>query len=139
MTQPSSRAPFVIAGLVAAVPLLVLAAAAPGGDQWRTLEYPRHITLLALALGIWVSFARVRPTASIVLAGTVVITLVWELVTEYHGLANFGRTDLFGSELNVLVDSSIGTVAPWLVGTLYAVLALLSIGRARVPKATLRE
>jgi hypothetical protein len=127
----SSRAPFIVAGVLAAVPLLVLAAAAPGGGDWRWLEYPRHITLIAIALGIAVAFAKNRPTALIVLAGTVAITLAWELIGEHRGLAKFGRTDLFRSELGLLVDLSVGRAAPWLVGVAYGALAYLSIARSR--------
>jgi hypothetical protein len=127
----SSRAPFVIAGVLAALPLLVLAAAAPGGGDWRWLEYPRHITLIAIALGIAVAFAKNRPTALIVLAGTVAITLAWELIGEHRGLAKLNRTDLFRSELGLLVDLSVGRVAPWLVGVAYGALAYLSIARSR--------
>ncbi|HEY5921051.1 MAG TPA: hypothetical protein VIV11_05240 [Kofleriaceae bacterium] len=125
-----SRAPFVVAGLIAAVPLLVLAAAAAGGGDWVWLEYPRHITMLAIALGIAVSFAKARPTALVVLAGTVVIALLWEVIGEYRGLAKFGRTDLLRSELDLLVKLSVARAAPWLVGGAYAVLAYLAIGRS---------
>ena len=128
---PSSRAPFVVAALLAAVPLLVLAAAAPGGGKWVWLEYPRHMTMFAIMLGIACCFAKVRPTALMVLAGTVVIAMLWDLVGEYRGLAKFGRTDLFRSELGLLVKLSVGRAAPWVVGGAYAVLAYLAIGRSR--------
>jgi len=127
----ASRAPYVIAALAAAVPLLVLGAAAPGGGDWRWLEYPRHMTLIAIALGLAVCFAKVRPTALIVLAGTVGITLAWELIAEHRGLAKFGRTDLFRSELNLLIDLAVGRAAPWLVGFAYAAIAYLAIDRSR--------
>ena len=124
------RAPFLFAAVVAAIPLLLLGAAAPGGGDWRWLEYPRHMTLVAAALGIAVCFAKARPTAIVVLAGTVAITLVYELLAEHRGLAKFGRTDLFRSELGLLVDLSVGRAAPWLLGAAYSVLAFLAIDRS---------
>jgi len=136
---PASRGPFVVAALIAVVPLLVLAAAAPGGADWRWLEYPRHVTIIAIGLGIWMCFAKARPTALIALAGTVAITLLWELLGEYRGLAKFGRTDLFGSELNLLVDLSVASAAPWLLGGAYTVLAVLAIGRSRDARANRRR
>lgn len=133
------RAAFVVVGLIAAIPLLVLAAAAPGGGDWRWLEYPRHITLIAVALGICVGFAKARPTALLVLAGTVAITLGWELIGEHRGLAQLGRTDLFRSELGLLVDLSVGRAAPWLVGFAYGALAFLAIDRSSDPSVNRRR
>ncbi|MBL0220153.1 MAG: hypothetical protein IPQ07_40575 [Myxococcales bacterium] len=49
---PASTAPFLIAGLCAAIPLLFLSAAAPGGEAWKWLEYPRPITVIACALAL---------------------------------------------------------------------------------------
>lgn len=121
---------FVVAGVIAAAPLFLLAAAAPGGRDWVWLEYPRHITFVAAVLGMAACFARARPAALVVLAGTVVFALAWELLGEYRGLASIGRTDLFASELDLLVKESAGRVAPWLVGGLYSVLALLAITRS---------
>jgi hypothetical protein len=139
LMQRSSRAPFVVAALIGALPLLVLATAAPGGGDWRWLEYPRHITLIAAVLGLVVCSAKTRATAIVVLAGTVAITLAWELIGEYRGLAKFGRTDLFGKELGLLVDVSVVRAAPWLAGVSYTLIAYLSIARSRDLQANLRR
>jgi hypothetical protein len=128
-----SRAPFIVVAVIALLPLLVLGAAAPGGGDWRWLEYPRYITMIAFSLGIGLCFARHPPTALLVLAGTVAITLGWELIGEHRGLSKLGRTDMFRSELGLLVDLSVGRVAPWLVGFAYGALAYLSISRSRDP------
>ena len=127
----TARWPFVAAAAIAAVPLFVLGYAAPGGNDWVMLEYPRHITFFAIALGIAVCFARKRPTALIVLAGTASIALAWEMIGEYRGLVRHGRTDLFSSEIDLLVKLSVGRAAPWLMGGVYAVLAYLAIARAK--------
>src|SRR5687767_13680380 len=127
----NARWPYVVAGLIAAVPLFVLGKAAPGGNDWVMLEYPARMTFFAIAFGIAVCFARKRPTALIVLAGTVTLALAWEMIGEYRGLMRHGRTDLFSSEIDLLVKLSVGRAAPWLLGGLYAVLAYLAIARAK--------
>ena len=138
-SQPvKNRGAFVAVALIAAVPLLVLAAAAPGGSDWRTLEYPRHITLLAVALGTWACFGRTWQRALLTLAATVVIALVWEVIEEYSGLSKFGRTDLLSSEMKLLVDLSVARAAPWVVGGAYAILAWLACARSRDPLVSRR-
>jgi hypothetical protein len=127
MAYPGS---FVVAGLVAAAPLLALAAAAAGGGDWVWLEYPRHITVIAAVLGMAACFARDRYKAPLVLVGTLGFAFAWELVGEYRGLAKFGRTDLLSSEMDLLIKLSIARAAPWLVGIAYSVLALLCITRS---------
>lgn len=126
-----NQAPFVLAAMIAAVPLLVLAAAAPGGHDWVWLEYPKGITFVAFALGFAVCFARSRQLAPFVLVGTVAYALGSELIGEYVGLAKFGKTELLGQELGLLVDLSIARAAPWLMGGLFTIVAWLAIGRGR--------
>lgn len=127
-----SRGPYIIAGAVAGVPLLILGAAAPGGHSWVWLEYPRHVTFVAVALGLACCFARKRQLALLVPFATAAVAFAWDLLDEYRALSRFGRTDLFGGEMNITIDETIARVAPWLMGGLYGVLAFLAIGR---PKA----
>ena len=130
---------YVLAAVIAVVPLFILAAAAPGGGDWRWLEYPRYMTFFAAAFGIAACFAKSRQIAFLVLAGTVVIALAWEMIGEYVGLSKFGRTDLFSTELKLLVDLSVARAAPWLVGSAYAAIALLSITRVRDARTNRRR
>jgi hypothetical protein len=124
---PGARAPYVLAGVIAAVPLLVLGATAPGGDSWRWLELPARMTLIAAALGIASCFARSRGMAVFVLLGTAAIGFFWELVHEYLGLKGLGRMDLFRDDLRLIASNTLELVAPWLVGALYAALVWLAI------------
>ena len=135
-TTPGARAPYVLAGVIAAVPLLVLGAAAPGGDSWRWLELPARMTFIAAALGIAACFARSRGTAVLVLLGTAAGGLVWELVHEYLGLQGLGRMDLFRDDLRLIASNTLQLLAPWLVGALYAALAWLAISPAVHAAAT---
>jgi len=121
------RAPYVLAGILAAVPLLLLGAAAPGGDSWRWLELPARMTFIAAALGIAACFARSRGAAVLVLLGTAAGGFLWELVHEYLGLKGLGRMDLFRDDLRLIASSTLQLLAPWLVGALYAALAWLAI------------
>lgn len=116
---PASTAPFLIAGLCAAIPLLFLSAAAPGGEAWKWLEYPRPITVIACALAL-IACSRTRIDRAVwVPLGTVAISCVWELVTSR------------GMMIELVLVEAITRLAPWLVGGVYAVLAVLSIRRAR--------
>jgi hypothetical protein len=126
-----NQAPFVVAAMIAAVPLLVLAAAAPGGHDWVWLEYPRGITFVAFVLGFAACFVRSRQLAPFVLVGTVAYALGSELIGEYIGLSKFGKTELMNQEMGLLVDLSIARAAPWLMGSLFTIIAWLSIGRGR--------
>jgi hypothetical protein len=137
VTPSPTRAPFVVAAAVAAVPLLVLAAAAPGGNDWRWLELPRHITLLALATGLVIAFRKNRTLPVMVPIVVVALALAWELVGEYLALRKFGRTDLLGQELDLLFSNSVERLAPWLTGTLYGILAYLAIARSRHARTNL--
>ncbi|HSR98850.1 MAG TPA: hypothetical protein VLM79_17455 [Kofleriaceae bacterium] len=129
-TPTGARAPYVLAGVIAAVPLLVLGAAAPGGDSWRWLELPARMTFIAAALGIAACFARSRGTAVLVLLGTAAAAFLWELVHEYLGLKGLGRMDLFRDDLHLIASNTLQLLAPWLVGTLYAALAWLATSPA---------
>jgi hypothetical protein len=126
-TAPGTRAPYVLAGVIAAVPLLVLGAAAPGGDSWRWLDLPARTTFIAAALGIAACFARSRGTAVLVLLGTAAGGFLWELVHEYLGLKGLGRMDLFRDDLGLIASNTLQLLAPWLAGALYAALAWLAI------------
>jgi hypothetical protein len=127
---PSGRGTYVVAGLIALVPLLLLGAAAPGGSQWRWLEFPSRMTAIAAALGIAACFARSRAIAVWVLLGSVAGTFLWGLLRAYIGLKSLGRMDLFGEDLPIIVSNTVQLVAPWLVGALYGALAWLAIPRA---------
>jgi hypothetical protein len=130
-----SRGPYIIAGAIAGVPLLILAAAAPGGHDWVWLEYPRRITFVAIVLGIACCFARKRQLALLVPFATAAVAVLWEMLEEYVGLSKFGRTDLFHTEIDLMLDESMLRPAPWLMGGLYGVLAFLSIARSRSERA----
>lgn len=129
-TPPIGRATYVVAGLVALVPLLVLGAAAPGGDRWRWLEVPAHMTAIAAALGIAACFARSRGLALLVLFGSVACAFVWDLLHEYIGLKGLGRMDLLRDDLRLIVSNTAELLAPWLVGAIYGALAWIAISPA---------
>jgi hypothetical protein len=108
----ASRWPYLVVGIVGGVALLILGAAAPGGETWRWLEMPRHITAIAIVLGLVTAAAgKSVQHAPLVLVGTIAIAGAWEAV------------DVGGSA----VPSLLQTVAPYLVGTVYAALAALAI------------
>ncbi|MGH2898830.1 MAG: hypothetical protein ACRDMZ_09170, partial [Solirubrobacteraceae bacterium] len=136
--RPGARAPYVLAGVLAAVPLLLLGAAAPGGDSWRWLELPARMTFIAAALGIAACFARSRGTAVLVLFGTAAVGFLWELVHEYLGLKGLGRMDLFRDDLRLIASNTLQLLAPWLVGALYAALAWLAIAPGERMRGQLR-
>lgn len=129
------RGIYVAAGLAAALPWLVLAGIAARGERWVWFEFPAHITVIALALGVWVCTARSRSAAFGVVFGTAALALAWELVAEYRGLSRFGRTDLFGGEVGLLFHLSVGRLATWLLGAMYGALAWLAIS----PRADRRD
>jgi len=122
--------PFWLAAIAAAPALLMLAAAAPGGSSWRWLEIPVRVAPIALLLGLWGSRAQSLDRALVPLVGTPAIHTAWSFVAEWFKLAKLERTELFGSELGLLLDHSLAALAPWLIGALYAALAALAI-RAR--------
>jgi hypothetical protein len=95
------------------------------------LEFPRRITFIAIVLGLACCFGRRRPLAIAVPFATVAIAIAWEMIEEYVGLSKFGRTDLFGTETDLLLDESMIRVAPWLMGGLYGALAYLALARSR--------
>ena len=124
----TGRPIYVAAGVAAALPWLVLSGVAARGELWVWFEFPAHITVIALALGLWACTARSRSAAFGVVFGTAAIAVAWELVAEYRGLSRFGRTDLFDGELGLLFHLSVGRLATWLTGALYGALAWLAIG-----------
>jgi hypothetical protein len=126
-TSPAGRGAYVVAGLIALAPLLLLGAAAPGGDQWRWLEFPARMTMIAAALGIAACFARSRAIAVWVIPGAVAGAFLWDLVRAYIGLKGLGRMDLFGDDLSIIASNTVKLVAPWLAGALYGALAWLAI------------
>lgn len=126
-TPAVRRTAYVVAGFGALVPLLVLGAAAPGGDSWRWLELPAHMTLIAAALGIASCFARSRGIALLVLFGSVACAFVWDLLHEYIGLKGLGRMDLLRDDLRLIVSNTAELLAPWLVGAIYGALAWIAI------------
>jgi hypothetical protein len=115
VTAPS-RAPYFVAGIVAAVPLLVLAAAAPGGRDWQWLEYPKHITLLSVFVGLLAMFHAQRMIALAIPLLVAVGAILIEVAGGTHG-----------DYLTLVV---IERLATWLVSGLYAALAWLAIERA---------
>jgi hypothetical protein len=139
MTEPVSRGVYITVAVIAAVPLLVLSAAAPLGELWRWQEFPRHVTLVAVALGIATTSARSRPAAMVVPIGTAAIAVVWELVRDYRGASAMGHPELFGTELNLTINDAIGNLAPWLLGSAYGALAWLAIARVPSPVANRRR
>lgn len=119
---PPSVAPYIVIGLIAFVPLMFLSAAAPGGGDWRLLEYPRHVTVFALVLGVMASTRTRLDRAALVPLGTVALSCLFSVATER------------GAYAELVFEASIKSLAPWLVGGLYAVLAALAIKRAREPR-----
>jgi hypothetical protein len=123
----AGRYAYVIVGLAAVLALVVLSGIAPYGDAWVWFEFPRRITFVAAALGLWACTARSREWAGWMVLGTAAVSLAWTVIDEYVGLAHYGRTDLLGSEFWLLFELAVVRLAPWLVGGLYGVLALLAI------------
>jgi hypothetical protein len=117
---------YVVAGLVALLPLVVLSMISPPGDGWVWFEFPRRITFIAVALGLWACKARSREWAVWMVIGTAAISLAWTVIDEYIGLVHYHRTDLLGSEWWLLFELAVARLAPWLVGGLYGLLALLA-------------
>jgi hypothetical protein len=126
----AGRGTYVVAGLIALAPLLLLGAAAPGGGQWRWLEVPSRMTMIAAAIGIAACFARSRAVTIWVLLGSVAGAFLWDLVRAYIGLEGLDRMDLIGDDLSIVASNNVKLVAPWLVGALYGALAWLAIRRA---------
>jgi hypothetical protein len=140
MTKPPpTREAFVVAAVIAAFPLLMLATIAPLGNTWVWNEFPRHITFVACVLGLVAMFRKTPSLPVLVPFLTAGIALAWELFDEYRGLSKFGRTDLLGSEMNLLFDLSFIRLAPWLTGGLYGALAVLSVRRSREARRNWRR
>lgn len=116
-----SLAPYIVVGLVAAVPLLALSAAAPGGEMWRWLEMPRHVTALACFLGLVLGAGDHLGRAAAVPLATVGIDALFSMV------ADRGAPEL-------VFEEAITRLAPWLLGTAYGVLAALTIRRSGEPR-----
>ncbi|HEY4180740.1 MAG TPA: hypothetical protein VGM90_28040 [Kofleriaceae bacterium] len=108
-----SRSAFIVAGLVGGVALLILGAAAPGGDSWRWLEMPRHMTLIAIVLGMSSAVGSENSSRALIpLFATPAIAAAWEGIQFQSGDA---------------VTGILSTLAPWLMGGIYAMLAALAI------------
>lgn len=116
-------APYIIVGVIAAAPLLFLSAAAPGGGSWRWLEYPRSVTVIAFALGMFACSRKGRTSALLAPIGTVVLATIWAVAMARS------------ASRGLVFISSMKQLAPWLVGSLYGALALLSIARAAAPRS----
>ncbi|CAN5903380.1 hypothetical protein BH11MYX2_BH11MYX2_28280 [soil metagenome] len=112
--MPSApRSSFIVAGLVGGVALLILGAAAPGGESWRWLEMPRHMTVIAIALGVWsAKGSKDLSRALIPLLGTPAIAATWEAIQYKNADALAGI---------------LSTLAPWLMGGIYAILVGFAI------------
>ncbi|MBA3452297.1 MAG: hypothetical protein H0T42_04280 [Deltaproteobacteria bacterium] len=119
---PPSLAPFIFVGVIALAPLLFLSAAAAGGGSWRWLEYPRTVTLIAFALGMFACSRKDRTSALLVPIGTVALAALWNVA--------MARSTSAGN----IVASTMQTLAPWLVGSLYGVLSVIAISRPRQPR-----
>jgi len=135
----ATREAYVVAAVIAAFPLGMLATIAPLGHAWVWNEFPRHITLLACVLGLVAMFRRTPALPVLVPFLTAGIAFAWELFGEYRGLSKFGRSDLLGTELDLLLDFSVIRLAPWLTGGLYGALAVLSVKRSREPRRNWRR
>jgi hypothetical protein len=124
----ADRAPYVIAGVLAAAPLLALGAAAPGGGQWRWLEFPPHITVIALVVGVVACFGRSRLAAAKAVVAIVACSFAWTLIgtlMKSHGV------DLVGRYFDLLLVESVGRFATVFVAIAYASLALLAVTSAQ--------
>lgn len=132
--NPATRAPFVIAAVVSAFPLLAIGVTIALGNTWTYLEYPRNITVFALVLGVIAMFRR-RPALAIAVPFLVsALAFAWEFLGEWRGLAKFGKTDLIFTEVELLAKNAFVRLAPWVVGGLLGALAYLSVTRSRDDK-----
>jgi hypothetical protein len=112
----NGRAPYVLAAVVAAFPLLVLAAAAPGGSDWQWLEFPKHITLFSIFVGVLAMFHAERMIALVI----PLLVAVAALLIEVAG----------GTRGDYLTLVVLERLATWLISGLYAVLVWLAVDRA---------
>ncbi len=133
------RAPFVVAVFLAAPALLLLGAAAPGGDWWRLLEFPARITAVALVLALWAGRGRsATAAAAVVVVGTPVIYFLWDVIREWlaireleHSGSSLFRGQSFHMEWDITVRTTFVTAAPWLVGAAGAWVAAMTVARKR--------
>ena len=124
-----ARTAYVTVAIAAALPCIALAGTAPLGDAWVYFEFPRHITLLAIILGILACFRRSLGWAVFVPFATAAISLTWGYCDEFRALQKLGMPQLLATEQAIIWDESVVRVAPWLIGGLYGVLAALAIRR----------
>lgn len=127
----SSRAPYIVAGLIALAPLVALSSAAPGGNDWRWGEFPTHVTVIALVLCLVAANRRGIQLALLTPLLVAVLAFVWGVIGEYFALRKFHATHLLGKELGLLFDTRFVHLAPWLVGGLYGAIAALAVRRSR--------
>jgi hypothetical protein len=119
---PTGSSVYVAAALIALVPLIVLSAAAPGGNDWRFLELPRNSTLIAAVLCIAITAqGRLGATAFAVPVITLAGTIAWDLVVQR------------GYSAEGIIEEDLTRLSPWLVGSLYGLLAFLAVRRSATP------
>lgn len=120
-TPPPGVIAYAVVALLGAIPLLLLSAAAPGGETYRYLEVPRHPTIVAVIAGVVVATVAVHASrAALVPLATAVLACVWNVI------ATRGSAEL-------VVEDTLVQLAPWLVGALYGLLALMAIRRSATP------
>ncbi len=125
--------PFTIAAVLAALPLLALSAASPGGASWRWLELPFRVPLLALGLVLVARRLRPAPALLTVALGTPLLHAAIAIAAEWRALASLGSTTGIEDELPLLFKLTLGAVGPWGCAAAYATLALLAAERRRGP------
>jgi hypothetical protein len=124
-----SDAAYVVAGALAMPALWALSAAAPGGGQWRWLEYPVGATCLAFVAFLVASRRRAMAAVVAVPIATALLFGAWNLVATWHERSKLGVTS--GPRAAYYYRGAFEMLAPWLIGAAYGVLAALTIrGRA---------
>jgi hypothetical protein len=124
-TPPLGLVVYIVVAILGAIPLLVLSAAAPGNDVW--LEYPRQPTIVATVTGVLVAvFATQASRALVVPFATIVIACIWNVLSTRNSA-------------ELVVEDTLLQLAPYLVGGLYAVLALMAIKRSATARLNRRR
>ena len=124
-TPPAGLVVYVVVAILGALPLLVLSAAAPSSDVW--LEYPRHPTIVATVTGVLVAVFATRPSRALAVPfATVIVACVWNVLST-RGSAE------------AVVEGTLQQLAPYVVGGLYALLALFAIKRSATARLNRRR
>ena len=120
--RESAPANFVLVGVIALVPLLAISTAAPGGEAWRWLEFPRPISVLGLGVAVLLCARGSRAVGWVVLA-----PVAGALVHEW--------VEVSGADVAVTIAAALLRAATWLVAAAFALLVRLCATSRRPARA----